>query len=544
MQPQTSSPSSVDLLVVNWQDRLHPFAGGAEVHLHEMFGRLVQRGHTVTLLCAGWRGAPNRATIDGIEVHRVGTRATFALLARRYYSAHLGHLRFDVIVEDLNKAPLRVWRWGSTPTLLLVHHLFGSTAFDVANPLVAAPLWLMERRLGRLYPSGPVVAVSESTACDLQQHGIDADRITVIHNGVDTRYYRPCRSVRESAEPMIVYVGRLQRYKRVDLLVRAMAVLRTRGVRCRLVVAGTGQCAAELAYLAARLDLSKSVRLVGHVSRSTKRRMLRLAAVHAIASKKEGWGLTVLEAAACGVPTVATDAPGLRDAVMHERTGLLAEDTAESFADMLARLIVNPHLRARLGAEARRFAESFDWDSAASDMESYLARVAAKTLGRSSRVHLVQRPSHSIVPLPRLGDGVVAYGTSHYRIVTWGDERSTFRVTLGASDPGGRQPLLAFNDPPPQLRQILTSWRGGAIEQPGARVCWRLLGWPTKPVAWLTRQLTSLIEQSGADIDIHVADAATPTVARSRVLRTPVRDHEPGARSPDFHAGSPDADLS
>ena len=108
------------VLVVNWQDRDNPFAGGAEIHLHEIFGRLAARGHEVTLLCSGWPGAAQRATIDGISVHRVGTRYTFQLLARDYYRRAMSADACDVLVEDINKVPLWTPRWGARRTVALI----------------------------------------------------------------------------------------------------------------------------------------------------------------------------------------------------------------------------------------------------------------------------------------------------------------------------------------------------------------------------------------------------------------------------------------
>ena len=77
------------ILLVNWQDRENPQAGGAEIHLHEIFGRIAGAGHAVTLLCSGWAGAPTRVTLDGMDVHRVGTRYTFPFLARKYFRREL-----------------------------------------------------------------------------------------------------------------------------------------------------------------------------------------------------------------------------------------------------------------------------------------------------------------------------------------------------------------------------------------------------------------------------------------------------------------------
>src|SRR5215216_4553543 len=114
----------VKILVVNWQDRENPQAGGAEIHLHEIFGRLAARGHDVTLLCGGWPGSPPHATLDGIEVHRVGTRYTFPFLVRDYYRKHLRRFQHDVLVEDINKIPLYTPRWGAARVVALVPHLF------------------------------------------------------------------------------------------------------------------------------------------------------------------------------------------------------------------------------------------------------------------------------------------------------------------------------------------------------------------------------------------------------------------------------------
>jgi glycosyltransferase involved in cell wall biosynthesis len=94
-------------------------------------------------------------------------------------------------------------------------------------------------------------------------------------------------------------------------------------------------------------------------------------------SPKEGWGITNVEAAACGTPTVASDSPGLRESVVHERTGLLyPHGDVDALAGARARRAGDRALVARFGAEARRFAEGFTWDRAAELTEAHLAEVA------------------------------------------------------------------------------------------------------------------------------------------------------------------------
>src|SRR5690606_25072953 len=232
--------ATLKLLVVNWQDRQNPRGGGAEIHLHEVFGRLAARGHEVTLLVSSWPGAPARVTLDGMDVHRTGGRHTFPLMAPLYHRRHLADRSFDVVIEDLNKVAVLAPRWRSTPAVLLVHHLFGATAFREANLAIATATWLLERPVPFLYRGIPVQAVSESTAQDLVRRGFDRSLIEVIENGVDLEFYSPDPATPRAPVPTVLYLGRLKRYKRVDLIIRAIAYLRDQGSAARLIIAGRG----------------------------------------------------------------------------------------------------------------------------------------------------------------------------------------------------------------------------------------------------------------------------------------------------------------
>jgi glycosyltransferase involved in cell wall biosynthesis len=372
------------LLVVNWLDRENPRSGGAETHLHEVFGRLAAWGHEVTLLCSGWPDLPDRTRLDDMEVHRVGGRHSFLVQAGPYARRRLAAVHYDLLVEDLNKVPLFTPGWRLAPVVLLVHHLFGRIAFQEAAWPFALATWLLERPVGRVYRGRPCVAVSESTRQDLIARGLHGHDIEVIHNGVDTQTLAPDPAVVRFADPTLLYLGRLQRYKRVDLVIRAVARLRSRGIPVRLRIAGRGAAADELRALVASLDLEGVVSFEGFVSETAKRELLRRSWVHVLTSPKEGWGITNLEAAACGTPSVASDAPGLRDSVRHGETGFLVpHGDLQALTDALAELLTQPDLRARQGAAARSFAEAHTWQAAARSMESLLLARLAATSSRS-----------------------------------------------------------------------------------------------------------------------------------------------------------------
>jgi glycosyltransferase involved in cell wall biosynthesis len=361
----------VRILVVNWQDRDNPLAGGAEIHLHEIFGRLAAAGHDVRLLCGGWPGSPQRAELDGIDVRRVGNRQTFPFLAHSTYRREFAGWA-DVLVEDINKIPLYTPSWRARRTVGLVPHLFGGTAFqELAAPLAAA-VWLSERPLGRLYRGIPFQAISESTREDLVQRGIPRGDIAVIHPGIDTVGYTPSAGSR-SPTPVFSYLGRLKRYKGVHLVIRAFAGLARNDAV--LEIAGEGDYRPQLQALASSLDLDERVRFLGRISESEKLALLRRSWALVFASPKEGWGITNLEAAACGTPVVASNSPGIRESVRHESTGYLVEhgDVA-AMAAALARLSASPELVEQLGVRARSFAEGFTWERAARETERHLSQ--------------------------------------------------------------------------------------------------------------------------------------------------------------------------
>lgn len=364
------------ILVLNWQDRENPQAGGAELHLHQIFGRLAGRGHSIDLLCSGWEDAPQRIVLDGIDVHRVGTRHSYPFRVHSYYRRNLAASGYDVVIEDLNKAPLYTPLWKLDRLVVLVHHLFGATAFrETAAPLAAA-LWLAERPVGWLYRNLPFEAVSESTADDLVQRGIPRDRIRVIHNGVDTEALTPEYSLR-SPEPLFIYVGRLKRYKGVDILIRAFAALGDS--RATLEIAGSGDYRTHLEDLTRRLGLESRVRFLGFVPEETKVAMLRRAWAAMLASPKEGWGIANMEAAACGTPVIASNSPGIRESVVDGETGFLVpHGDVPAMAGAVRRLMDSPSLVRQMGEAGRRFAERFSWERSADDTIAHLEEVVLR----------------------------------------------------------------------------------------------------------------------------------------------------------------------
>lgn len=361
------------ILAVNWLDRMNPEAGGAEVHFFEIFRRLVALGHEVTLVVSGWRGAPSQLELDGLRVVRTGSRYSFALKGRATVRKLLQQNNFDVVVEDINKVPLYLPTLTSLPVYVIIPHLFGTTAFAQAPFPIAATVWLSELPIPRVYRRSSFHVISQSTRADIISRGVDGAAVRVIYPGVDSEWLTPDPSVERAAVPTFLYTGRLQKYKGVEVAIRAVAVAHDKLNGARLQVAGAGGDRPRLERLVESLGVVDLVEFLGYVSEERKRDLMRRAWAVVFPSAKEGWGITNIEAAACGTPAIASDSPGLRETAIHDETGYLVNHgDVGAMSDAMVKFGSDSALVARLGANARIFSKKFSWDEAASLTEQHL----------------------------------------------------------------------------------------------------------------------------------------------------------------------------
>jgi glycosyltransferase involved in cell wall biosynthesis len=365
----------VRILILNERDPRHPKAGGAETHVHELFRRIAARGHAVTELVSSFPGGAAHDEIDAVRFERLARVPTYYPLAAARCARATRAGEADVVVECLNKMPFLAPLYAARPVLGLCHHLFGSTAFHQVAWPVAAAVVAVERAIPTAYSRAPLVAISESTRDDLVARGIAAAQVEVQHPGIRRPDAQPAPIARR--EPIVVYVGRLEAYKRIDLVLDAIARVAKQRPAVRLALLGRGAERERLARRADALGIRDRVEFAGFVSDAERDAWLARARVCVCASRKEGFGLTVIEANAVGTPNVASDAPGLRDTVRHGETGFLVSGEAAEFAERIEALLGDDALAERMSRAALDWSRGFDWDVAAAAMERSLARAAA-----------------------------------------------------------------------------------------------------------------------------------------------------------------------
>ncbi len=352
------------ILVINWQDITHPMGGGAEVHCHEIFKRVACKGVNVTLLCCHYPGAKHDEWLDGIRIIRRGNRSTFNFTVPFAYHALRKQMRFDVVFDDVNKIPFCTPLFVKEPLWAIAHHLFRKSIYLEAGFLAASYVYISEYLIPLVYRHTPFAVVSESTRQELVEFGVRGP-VTLLPNAVDAERYEYRPELR-STEPLIGYLGRLKKYKRIDHLLVAFSRVLSEMPSARLLIVGGGDDLSRLESLAIELNVADKVTFTGHVSHKAQVHHINRMWLVANPSSKEGWGLTVIEANACGVPVVAADSPGLRDSVVDQKTGVLYPygDITELSKHLLL-LLKHSELRKKLGKQSRQWADSFTWDRSA-----------------------------------------------------------------------------------------------------------------------------------------------------------------------------------
>jgi glycosyltransferase involved in cell wall biosynthesis len=282
-----------------------------------------------------------------------------------------------VLVEIWNGMPFLSPVWNRGPRVVFLHHvhaeMWNMTLGDTLGPLGA----LFEAKVAPpLYRSSAIATLSESSKEELvHELGFRDDRVTVVHPGIDPRF---SPGGERSPDPMVVAVGRLAPVKRYDVLVRAAHHARARVPGLRLVIVGDGYEKPRVQAVIDELDASDWVTLRGHITDSELVDLYRTTWIVASASAREGWGMTMTEAAACGTPAVATRIAGHADAVRDGRSGLLTDHDPTSLGDAMARVLGDDALRARLSAGALSWAAELTWSNTATQLMRVVAGEVAR----------------------------------------------------------------------------------------------------------------------------------------------------------------------
>jgi len=344
----------------------HPEAGGAEVIIQEVMERIAAQGHDVTLVTGNFPGGKTRDRIGNLDIHRTGNTYNFNLAGPRYFKRHLEAQGFDLVAEDLNKIPFFMPLYTRIPVLAIVPHLFGTTVFQQASIPIASYVYFYERFIPLVYRGCMFSVLSETTRDDLVARGLAPERIRVIHSGMDHELYQPSLMPVRNRPKRLIYLGRLKKYKCIEHPILALPAVLKRVPEAEYWVVGDGDYRDELVRIAKRQGVEDHVRFPGFMGGKDKVRLLQESRLLTYTSPKEGWGLSVIEAGACATPVVASDSPGLRESVVHGKTGyLVRHGDIHDLGEKIVTLLSDDALAQAMAEEGVRWASTFSWERSA-----------------------------------------------------------------------------------------------------------------------------------------------------------------------------------
>nr|HID58610.1 glycosyltransferase family 1 protein [Desulfobacterales bacterium] len=361
------------ILHLIYDDIENPWCGGGgAVRAYEINRRLAQR-HNITVITGNYPGAEDEV-VEGVRYVRIGSGKDY-LFSRVTYSLQmhrvLSRMEYDLVVEDFSPfSPCFACLHTERPVVTLIHTYLGLRALR-KYPLRGLLAIFFERLNLRL----STFIITVSPWLERRIHGKTQAKglIRCICNGVDEKWF----NIRNCAEDnYILYIGRIDFYtKGMDTLLKAFTLLSREvpGITLRIVGKGKRRDLKKAHRLVDTLNLHERVEFIGPVYDFERKAALYAKSQFVcIPSRTEGWPIVAIEAAAAGKAILGSRIPGLLDAVINGETGMLVpSDDPKDFCQAMHSLLQDGKRRKQLGANGRRWAARFRWDSVAKEQEAF-----------------------------------------------------------------------------------------------------------------------------------------------------------------------------
>jgi glycosyltransferase involved in cell wall biosynthesis len=347
-------------IIVAWRDLWHPKRGGAEIYITKAAQKLRDSGYKVIFFTEKYEGSKKEEERNGITYIRRGNAVTLHLLFPIYFKRKLKS-ECDLLIENFNAVPFGVPKLHNN-NVTVIHHVqspeWKNLLGDFIGKLVAK--YFTKRLIKTYSKENKIVSVSPSTKEELIVLGFDPNKIEIIYNGIEVPVVGTIEKPTEQIN--ILSIGRVKATKHIDEAIKMLKQSLDKGENIHLDIAGKGDDEDRLKALVEEYGVGEHVKFWGFVSEEKKIELLRNAHLHVQFSRKEGWGITVIEAAASGTPTICYRVPGLVDSVRDE-TGYFIDSNLEDTWDLAIEDIKGGSTRYKdKQREGIKWAKNFKWE--------------------------------------------------------------------------------------------------------------------------------------------------------------------------------------
>lgn len=350
-----SSPQRI--LFLSWKDILHPAAGGAEIYTDALATHMAKT-HEVTYFTSRFPGSSKSEQHHGYIIIRKGNIVTTILYAWIYWHINIFRQSYSLIVDQVHGVPFFTNFYIRRPqSITLIYEVAGvlwSRILPMNVGLLLDALWL------RMYKNRMFATISNSTQQELIAHHIPSHNIHILPLFVSQAY----SVIPQKHSPIhIVILGRIAPVKRIEHAIEAFKILQRHIPTIKLIIAGKYESTySEYSKKIERMIAhNPSITLIYNCSEEQKKDLLQQSHLLCMPSEKEGYGIVILEAAACGTPAVGYNVPGIRDAIQHTITGMISmKETPEELATSMLDILTTPDRYQGFQRAAFAFAKQHD----------------------------------------------------------------------------------------------------------------------------------------------------------------------------------------
>lgn len=353
--------------------------GGAELRIREIVKSLVRGGYSVDLICGKTeKNMPNYEELDGMRIYYVKTVPEFlfryknlSFFLSRYFFYLTSFLKIyelakksDLIIDDVSPSPsfaFLISRIRRKRCYATIHELrdckYYFKNFGVFNGLAG----LFSLFLIKIIKYEKIIAVSTHTKELLEKYGIPGERIKLVTNGIDLVEIKKTGPERKEKNSLVT-VGRLISQKNQIFLIKVMERILKKNPSVKFYIIGEGPGRKSLDNYIKERGLDKNVFLLGHVSQKTKIKRIKKSEIFVFSSLQEGFGITLLEGMACGLPVICYELPPYRDFIKDGENGILVKNMDPGlFSKKITELLENKLEIKRIGKNNSEHAKKFEW---------------------------------------------------------------------------------------------------------------------------------------------------------------------------------------
>lgn len=354
------------LLFLSWRDIKAPKMGGAEVFTHEMLKLVDKSRYDIVHFSPLFKGGQAEEVIDGVKYIRKGNIFSVLIWAMLHYFKN--RKSYDYVVDQCNVHRFFTPFWvGRKKRIFFIHQL-------------ARELWLRnwkkpfsligyhsEDLMTKIYKNNITLTVSNSTKNDLLALGFKNEFVRILPEGINFEPWDPGQFFKKDIEHTFTYVGRYARYKGIDSAVRAFGEFKRQYPNSKLWLVGKENQDFKdevLLPICALYNLTVGKDIIFHGFVSEAKKLELMSRSHAIIypSDREGWGLTVTEAAVVGTPSIVYNSAGLIDAVDQGNAGFLSNtNTPDGLLEKMIESVENANLYETVKKEAYNYSSQFQW---------------------------------------------------------------------------------------------------------------------------------------------------------------------------------------